>query len=188
MIDERIERLINRRLDGALTEEEALELDKAVLRSPQARRLAEQYQRMDALAADALRDALDARTTTPQEAAVRVRASYWPARIVRLAGLGAIAAGVALAVVMVGQLIGPRHPTSDPQPVEPLNVPMVELPDRLQPAPAEPRPTLVIERAWPGENDFTRDILGVFDEQTRSLYLLEANRPGTGEGPMLVNY
>ena len=48
MTDERTERLITRKLDGELTEAESLELDKALVRSPEARSLLEDYERTDA--------------------------------------------------------------------------------------------------------------------------------------------
>ena len=47
MIDERTELLINRRLDGELGEDEALELNKRLIRSPEARRLLEEYSRIE---------------------------------------------------------------------------------------------------------------------------------------------
>lgn len=58
-VDERIERLIVRRLDGELTEEEALELDRELLRCPEARELFDEYQRIDRVAAEALGAAIE---------------------------------------------------------------------------------------------------------------------------------
>jgi len=58
MLDERTERLINRRLDGEITEEESLELDKQLIRSPEARAYLEDLQRQDVLAGQALRATL----------------------------------------------------------------------------------------------------------------------------------
>ena len=42
MIDERLERLINRKLDGELSEAESLELDKLLIRSPEGRAMLEE--------------------------------------------------------------------------------------------------------------------------------------------------
>lgn len=53
MLD-RIELLITRRLDGVLTDEESLELDRALIRSPEYRRMFEVSERIDMLCADAL--------------------------------------------------------------------------------------------------------------------------------------
>lgn len=44
---DKIERLINRKLDGELTADEQLELDRTLIRSPEARRLFEALQRVD---------------------------------------------------------------------------------------------------------------------------------------------
>ncbi len=60
--DKDIERLIVRRLDGALTPDEELELDRQIIRDPQVRRLLEEYQRIDEWAAAALDAALVDRT------------------------------------------------------------------------------------------------------------------------------
>ena len=53
--EEKIEVLINRRLDGTLTGDEQLELDRALIRSPEHRRMLEVSQRIDELCCDALR-------------------------------------------------------------------------------------------------------------------------------------
>ncbi len=57
--DKDIERLIVRRLDGALTADEELELDREIIRNPEARTLYEEYSRIDELAASALDAVLD---------------------------------------------------------------------------------------------------------------------------------
>jgi hypothetical protein len=53
-LEERIERLIVRKLDGMLTEDEELELDRILIRSPEARRVYEDYRRIDDLASQSL--------------------------------------------------------------------------------------------------------------------------------------
>jgi anti-sigma factor RsiW len=53
--DERIESLMNRSLDGDLSEAEQLELDRTLIRSPDVRREYERMQRIDRLAAEGLR-------------------------------------------------------------------------------------------------------------------------------------
>lgn len=55
---ENIERLIVRKLDGELSEDEELELNRELIRDPEARRLMEEYARIDGLAAAALSEAL----------------------------------------------------------------------------------------------------------------------------------
>ncbi len=54
--NERIERLINRKLDGELTEDEQLELDRALIRSPEDRGLLEELLHIDSLCGAAVRD------------------------------------------------------------------------------------------------------------------------------------
>jgi len=74
-VDKDIERLIVRRLDGALTDDEALRLDRALIRNPEAQAMLEDYRRVDTLASAALADVLggeesfDASTLTPRESA-----------------------------------------------------------------------------------------------------------------------
>jgi len=53
--DLNLERLIVRGLDGGLREDERLALDRELIRNPEARRLMDEFQRIDALAGDALR-------------------------------------------------------------------------------------------------------------------------------------
>ncbi len=57
-VTQEMERLIVRRLDGALTEDEALQLDRELIRNPEARRLLEDYVRVDAVASAALREVM----------------------------------------------------------------------------------------------------------------------------------
>jgi hypothetical protein len=53
-LEEHIERLIVRRLDGMLTRDEELELDRILIRSPEARQAYEEYRRIDDLASQSL--------------------------------------------------------------------------------------------------------------------------------------
>ena len=53
--DERIELLITRKLDGTITDDERLELDRALIRSPEHRHMLERSELIDALCAEALR-------------------------------------------------------------------------------------------------------------------------------------
>ena len=49
--DDHIERLISRKLDGALSDDDALELDKCLIRDPEARRSLDESRRIDGLTA-----------------------------------------------------------------------------------------------------------------------------------------
>jgi hypothetical protein len=57
-VDKDIERLVVRQLDGEITENEQLELNRELIRNPEARRLMEAYARIDGLAAAALGEML----------------------------------------------------------------------------------------------------------------------------------
>ncbi len=101
-VDERIERLIVRRLDGELTDDESLELDRELLRSPQARQLLGEYQEIDDAAVDALAAALGVDSNC--SSAFLVAAT--PPRRTRHSWLwwtlpAAIAAGLAVAAVLM---------------------------------------------------------------------------------------
>ncbi|NOT00304.1 MAG: hypothetical protein HOP29_06715 [Phycisphaerales bacterium] len=65
---DRIEQLITRRLDGALTDDESLELDRALIRSPEYRHMFELSERIDVLCADALAEQVG--TSADESAAV----------------------------------------------------------------------------------------------------------------------
>ncbi len=66
-LDEKIERLINRKLDGELTYDERLELDRALIRSPEHRRMLEELQRIDALCGESIRSEVEAEPDRPEE-------------------------------------------------------------------------------------------------------------------------
>ncbi len=107
-IDENLERLIVRELDGELTEQERHELNKLLIRLPQAASLLEEYRRNDALAAAAVRQEIDqsrdggdvswTRPRRGQGRAPAVRA-WWtrlPVRVALAACVGLAAVGLAL--------------------------------------------------------------------------------------------
>ena len=62
-VDKDIERLIVRHLDGALSADEELELNRAILRDPDAHRLLEEYRRIDEFSAAVLDQVLPATET-----------------------------------------------------------------------------------------------------------------------------
>lgn len=131
-VDERIERLIVRRLDGELTDEEALELDRELLRCPAARELLEEYQRLDRVAAEALAAAIetDAGEAAPLSVVTAPRRKgysklWW--------GLpAAVAATLALIVTLV-----PR-PSADWRMTEAPRRPLMTQPLDTEPAQVQP--------------------------------------------------
>ncbi len=62
-VDDRVERLIVRSLDGEITEEEQLELNRELLRSPEAQELLEDYKSTDAIAAESLKSVIPNRSS-----------------------------------------------------------------------------------------------------------------------------
>src|SRR5689334_19423082 len=92
MIDERTEQLINRRLDGELLPGEQLELDKCLIRCPEARAMLEDYQCFDVLA----RESLHA-VSSVSSAKESLAQSVWHQRLAGVART-AIAAAVVLVV------------------------------------------------------------------------------------------
>ncbi|HNQ21701.1 MAG TPA: hypothetical protein PKK06_01255 [Phycisphaerae bacterium] len=115
-----LERLISRHLDGRLTAEEELALQRVILRDPEARRLFEQSVRIDALAGEVLRDdaagtglsfdPLALATVRDATKRPRYRRTWWlvPA---------ALAACLAGAI-----LLRPAWGPTTPQPVGPLQL------------------------------------------------------------------
>lgn len=61
-VSEHIERLITRKLDGEITADESLELDRELIRSPRARALFDEYQRLDQLAGACIRSTIGQRS------------------------------------------------------------------------------------------------------------------------------
>jgi len=188
MIDEGTERLINRRLDGELGESESLELDKLLIRSPQVRALAEEYERNGAAAAEALRAALDdagSPTDRAERLARTVTARRWPWRAVRRrAAVAAAVLGVIIGAGAVYRLAAPEASvTPEPAGIEVANPVAVN-----KPAPAGDKTPVEIEHPRRREQRVVRDIFGVFDEETQSVYLLEANRTQTSVVPVSANY
>jgi len=67
----KIERLIVRKLDGEISEDEELRLNRELIRDPEARRLMEEYERIDRLAAAALDEAFGGQTFSAPATPIR---------------------------------------------------------------------------------------------------------------------
>jgi anti-sigma factor RsiW len=96
-VDEQLERLISRRLDGELSEAEQAEFEQMLAREPGARRLYETQVRIDSAARDALRTALPGGSPTrvePMPAAApagrRLPRGWWAAPLALAACLAAV--------------------------------------------------------------------------------------------------
>ena len=77
-VDKDVERLIVRRLDGELTEEEELTLNRELIRNPDARELLESYGGIDELAAVALHETIGTGDTRIDTAALPSRSAPQP--------------------------------------------------------------------------------------------------------------
>ncbi|HUU82151.1 MAG TPA: hypothetical protein VM243_01485 [Phycisphaerae bacterium] len=131
-VDDRIERLIVRRLDGELSDEEALELDRELLRSPQARQLLEEYRRIDGAAVEALTAAIgdDAGEAVPFPVVTTTRRKGYSRLWWALPA--AVAATLALIVMFT-----PR-PAADWQIAETPPQPVVTQPQNTEPTHTQP--------------------------------------------------
>ncbi len=109
-INEQLERLIVRSLDGDLSEDEELALSREILRNPQARRLMAEYQGVDDLSAAALKSIVDdptpiyvgisrAREVRTTQSSGRKKTWYWLVP-------GAIAAALLALIVPVPSQLG----------------------------------------------------------------------------------
>lgn len=108
-VNERIERLIVRRLDGELTADEQLELDRELMRSPEARDLLDSYQQIDEAASAALVEAVG--TDNELSVALADLPATVPARSTRHGrAWWALPAAVAAAVSVLVVLYTPQPP------------------------------------------------------------------------------
>lgn len=189
-----MERLISRRLDGELTEDENLELDRELLRNPQAHRLMEEHRQMNELASAALSQVICDRVTAVDPSSIpgrnettrHPRHGPW-----RWLVPGAIAAALAALVI-------PRPELSrvDP-PIVTTSAPSMS----HQPLAAQPHPLTVQPQplmAQPGQRgdlfrnvnlpttrrDASRNIFGVVGDDG-NIYWIEVDRVRTIRRPRL---
>lgn len=168
------ERLIARRLDGVITDEEMLSLDRELLRDPELRRTLEAYERIDALSADALLSAVGTDPTS-----VDLDAITSPARTLRMRRAhrgwflipGAIAAALLALVVPMPDFAGKDRPiVVNERPSMPMTM---ERPTR---------PVSVSEGLLRNVNTTKRstgrDVIGVIDEDG-NVYWIEVDRTRT---------
>ena len=183
--DKAIETLIFRHLDGALTEDEELELSRELIRNPEARRVMEEYRHIDALAGAALDRAIPNRevsfdpATLITDRAPRRRPHYnrgwWLIP-------GALAA--ALLAVVVNRATLPD--ASGPQMAEQGHVPTIPAPvvgpqsgganGVMQQVGSTPVPRRQIKR------DIAREVYGILGEDGR-IYWIEVDRRRTIRRP-----
>lgn len=191
--DDRIQRLINRRLDGELNGDESLELDKTLIRSPEVRRELDELQRIDRLAGDAVRSLRQGPVNSPGGA--QPAAGDFAIRRAWTGGLarGAIAASLLLAIgaaswmytreirqrgtisaddraPIIAQWSGTHVDTSADRPAgqalaESLRLPSAGFGDSVRGQGLQPA-------GFRGASGPQR-VIGVLDDRTQRLYLLE---------------
>lgn len=167
--DEKLERLIVRSLDGALDEAEQLALQRELLRNLAAKRTAEAYARIDALAGEVLGSALGTTSRVPKLEAVppvgieHVRRLNW-----RVLVPGAIAAALlALALPRLDMGI-PSSPVAE----HPAGSAVVPVLPHTVPAAGITRNVSQLPRV---QSDSGREVIGIFGDDGR-LYWIEVDR------------
>ncbi len=190
-MDERTEQLMNRKLDGELTEAEALDLDKQLIKSPQARALLAELEQNDAVAGRVLRDALAGKgtewtTAHPLPAQHMARRWSWNRWIIAAAACTALAAGLAHMAIEPGS----QGPNPDRQPGMWVEGPRNEYGMAPSLATDDNRTMdawLRMELLDSAKANPDR-LIGVIDEETRSVYLLEVEQPPLRVMPVGVTY
>lgn len=196
VIDEHVELLITRYVDGEITADDWRTLEAELARNPAARRLVDEYQRLDAQSREALRHVCISPGTAV--VATRTRRGVW---LGSAAGLLAAAAVLALVLRPFGSSRSPLDPDTNNAGVgqvadgwhsfvdEPsLNrapawadraVPVAHFVDYVDEVPVQP---VRLKRRS------TRDYISVMDEQTRSVYLLEVDNRAQKVVPVSGNF
>lgn len=185
--DDHLERLISRKLDGELSADESLELDKHLIRDPSAQQLFEESERIDELARVFLGE-----VCAESEERVHVAASAQePTRRRRWIGVVPAIAAACLALFIAWPMFSPTEPEQDtivdggPLPgarpeAPPATVPN-EVPDVLS-RPALARSDDRFGGLRPLRETGTRlDYYGVLDEKTNELFLLEVRHQTTAQ-------
>ncbi len=187
--DDHLERLINRKLDGELTEDDSLELDKCLIRDPAARQSLEESERIDRLSEALLDEICAVRDEVLLPATSRTVARR------RMRWFGAIPAAAAACVALF--FMWPMF-SSSPQSSDRIvdgehgelvlleNDPQTALPD---PAPRESEARLASYPDRPAklrplrEHGTRLDYYGVLDPETQKLYLLEVKHQTSTRRP-----
>jgi anti-sigma factor RsiW len=180
-MDERLERLINRRLDGELTDAEQVELDRWLLRDPAARQCLGEYERIDAWSKEALAEVLTPGTGRQSVSTSHGRDVRRHASSLRWLSWTVVAAAAVLAfAVLVPPATTPVPNAGSPavhgpglaRPVSAMPVDFTLAPDQMA-FPARPA-----SMGIPTERMRYRavDVLGIYDPQKQEILLLEWDR------------
>ncbi len=187
--DDHLERLISRKLDGELTRDESLELDKCLIRDPAAQQSLEESERIDRLTETLLDEVCAVRDEALLPATSRTVARR------RMRWFGAIpaAAAACVALFFMWPMFSPSPQIPDPlvghgniHAVRVENDPQTALPD---PTPLESGARLASHSDRPAklrplrEHGTRLDYYGVLDPETQKLYLLEVKHQTSTRRP-----
>jgi len=167
-MDEQLEHMINRKLDGELCVDEVLELDKMLIRDPDARQELELSLRIDEIAGSVIEDAC-----SPQagRATVRPTKSISARRLMWLAA-GPLAAAACLALWVLSSGMFNSSPDRSLRESDVLDRQMLD---------GAGRPALV---NWKGASpyrqiDTSKTYYSLYDEETGNVYMIEVRRTGS---------
>ena len=147
--DDHLDHLINAHLDGRLNEAQRAELFRELLRSPEARRRLDRAAALDQLAAETLRDALEAPRKASRKASVHKPDTAWR-RITACAAAAMVLVALGLwsaraltshgnpAVVEPAPLVEAAEPA--PAPIDAVTVELAVETDPPQPEDSRPHP------------------------------------------------
>ena len=183
-----LERLINRKLDNELTEDESLELDKCLIRDPATRQSLEESERIDRLTAALLEEVCAVQDEVVVPAAIRTSNGR------RMRWIGAVPAAAAACLALF--FMWPMFYSPSPRPgnVGIENVAQVPV-DVERPLPATdldpPKPEALLAgysgrppKLRPLREHGTRlNYYGVLDPETQKLYLLEVKHQTSTQRP-----
>ncbi len=185
--DDHLERLISRKLDGELSADESLEMDKHLIRDPSAQQLLDESERIDELARVFLGE-----VCAESEERVHVAASAQePARRRRWIGVVPAIAAACLALFFAWPMFSPTElgPSTivdgGPLPGVRVEVPSGTVPN--DPRDVLSRPALARSGERFGglrplrEKGTRLDYYGVLDEKTNELFLLEVRHQTTAQ-------
>ena len=185
--DDHIERLISRKLDGELSTDEALELDKHLIRDPSVQQLLEECARIDELAGVFLGE-----VCAENEERLHVApADREATRRRRWIGAVPAVAAACLALFFAWPMFSPTEPEqnkivdSGPLPGARLEAPPATVPNEVPDVLSRPALARSADRFGglrPLRETGTRlDYYGVLDEKTNELFLLEVRHQTTAQ-------
>ncbi len=188
-LDENLERLIVRQLDGELSMEEELELNRELVRNPEARQLMEEYAGVDELASEVLKASFSheaAMVDVDSGVANHERSATWRGRAHRgwLMIPGAIAAAILAIVFQPAETTFPGNtstPVVQKSPVEsmPSQVPSMRHPDNGM--------MRMVDWSKPRiKRNAGRDVIGVIGDDG-NIYFLEVDRTQTVRQPRRIS-